>query len=106
MGIVAVLVVSFVLLLIMGALAGVYYTKSHLLSEELTRERRETQGIQEKLDYLEGKAESLQMAYVDLVLTGYMRVGPNDMRELVDMAKDLRDVSNGVGGEEDQTPPQ
>lgn len=100
--------VLLILLLCTAGAAGVYYSKSTLLEVELVHERQEAVRVSIKMDYLEKKAEVLQSNYVDLILTGYVRVGPGDMRDLIQEAQQLREAAGtpypigleGVGGEE------
>jgi len=106
---VAVIVILFILLLCFAGASAVYYTKSHLLEVELAHERSEHFKMTDKVEYLERKAEALQHNYVDLILTGYVRVGPSDMRDLVQQAQHLRQASRenyptheGIGGGEDE----
>ena len=99
----------FVLLICAAGAVGVYYTKSHLLEVELVNERQNLAKMTDRANYLEGKAEVLQNNYVDLILTGYVRVGPGDMRDLVQQAQDLREAAGkpypthleGIGGGEE-----
>lgn len=98
----------FILLLCAAGAVGVYYTKSHLLEVELVNERQRLAQMTDKTDYLERKTEVLQNNYVDLILTGYVRVGPGDMRDLVQEAQQLREAAletpypthEGIGGED------
>lgn len=98
----------FILLLCAAGAVGVYYTKSHLLEVELINERQRLGQMTDRADYLESKAEVLQNHYVDLILTGYVRVGPGDMRDLVQQAQQLREAVGkpypthleGIGGED------
>ncbi len=95
----AVILVLFVLLLCAAGASAVYYTKSNLLEIELVNERQRLTRMTLKVDHLESKADVMQTNYVDLILTGYMRVGPRDMRDLVQTAKGLRTASKSKGPE-------
>lgn len=108
----AILLAMFILLLCAAGATGVYYTKSTLLEVELVNERQNLSKMTAKVDYLESKTETLQGNYVDLILTGYMRVGPKDMRDLVQNAKGLQTAKAnypthpklGVGGGGEDAP--
>ena len=105
----AILLTLFILVLCFAGATGVYYTKANLLEIELVNERQRLTKMSERSDYMEAKTEILQRNYVDLILTGYMRVGPQDMRDLVQNVKGLRTAKEnypthpklGIGGEDE-----
>ena len=98
-----------ILILCLAGATGVFYTKANLLEVELVNERQRLAKMNDRADYMEAKTEVLQRNYVDLILTGYMRVGPQDMRDLVQNVKGLRTAKEnypthpklGIGGEDE-----
>lgn len=105
-----VIVILIALLVIAAVAVGMLYSKSEFLEEELVVSRRdsaETRNMcRSEVDKLEKRAHSFQTAYVDLVVTGYWRIGPADMREMVQLANRIGDMTEGlegVGGEDIQT---
>lgn len=108
-----VIVILIALLLIAAVAVGMFYSKSEFLEEELSIARREAtenrNRFESEVDKLEKKAHSFQMAYVDLVVTGYWRIGPADMREMVQLSNRIGDMTEGlegVGGEETKIQPR